>query len=158
MERGRVLTRNPSARTPPTDSGARPQGIDDTAGSPRAKSPVFRLRFCARGEQSFSFSHAMSRFKVLVADPISQRGVNELSAGGALDISTQTGLKEDELIRIIGEYSALVVRSETKVNARVIEAATKLKVVGRAGVGVDNVDVDAATKRGIIVMNTPGGN
>ena len=100
----------------------------------------------------------MSRFKVLVADPISPRGVEELRADAALDVSIQTGLKEDQLISIIGEYSALVVRSETKVNARVIEAATNLKVVGRAGVGVDNVDVEAATKRGIIVMNTPGGN
>lgn len=100
----------------------------------------------------------MSRFKVLVADPISPRGVEELRADAALDVSIQTGLKEDQLISIIGEYSALVVRSETKVNARVIDAATNLKVVGRAGVGVDNVDVEAATKRGIIVMNTPGGN
>ena len=104
------------------------------------------------------FLTPMSRFKVLVADPISPRGVEELRADAALDISIQTGLKEDQLISIIGEYSALVVRSETKVNARVIEAATNLKVVGRAGVGVDNVDVEAATKRGIIVMNTPGGN
>lgn len=96
--------------------------------------------------------------KILVADPISERGVSELAAGGALDVTVKTGLKEDELLKIIGEYSGLVVRSQTKVNAKVINAATKLKVVGRAGVGVDNVDVEAATKRGIIVMNTPGGN
>ena len=96
--------------------------------------------------------------KVLVADPISERGVSELAEGGALDVTVKTGLKEDQLLEIIPQFSALVVRSQTKANARVIDAATNLKVIGRAGVGVDNVDVDAATKRGIIVMNTPGGN
>ena len=96
--------------------------------------------------------------KVLVADPISQRGVEELAAGGALEVLVKTKLPEAELLKMIPEFSALVVRSETKVTAAVLEAATHLKVVGRAGVGVDNVDVDAATKRGVIVMNTPGGN
>jgi D-3-phosphoglycerate dehydrogenase / 2-oxoglutarate reductase len=100
----------------------------------------------------------MSVPKVLVSDPISDRGVQELAAGGALDVTVQTGLKEPQLLEIIPQFSALVVRSQTKVNARVIEAAKNLKVVGRAGVGVDNVDVEAATRRGIIVMNTPGGN
>ena len=69
----------------------------------------------------------------------------------------QTGLKEDQLLEIIPDCAALIVRSETKVNARVLEAAKALKVVGRAGVGVDNVDVEAATARGVIVMNTPDG-
>lgn len=96
--------------------------------------------------------------KVLVADPISERGVAELAEGGQLDVTVKTGLKEDQLLEIIGEYSALVVRSQTKATARLIEAAHQLKVIGRAGVGVDNVDVEAATKRGVIVMNTPGGN
>ena len=96
--------------------------------------------------------------KILVADPISERGVSELASGGALDVTVKTGLKEDELIAIIPPFAGLVVRSQTKANAKVINAATNLKVIGRAGVGVDNVDVDAATKRGIIVMNTPGGN
>lgn len=96
--------------------------------------------------------------KVLVADPISQRGVDELAAGGTLEVVVQTGLPEAELLKIIPEFSALVVRSQTKVTAAVLDAAAKLKVVGRAGVGVDNVDVDAATRHGVIVMNTPGGN
>lgn len=96
--------------------------------------------------------------KVLVADPVSERGVAELKAGGALDVTVQTGLKENELIEIIPQFSGLVVRSQTKATAKVLEAATKLRVIGRAGVGVDNVDVEAATQRGIIVMNTPGGN
>ena len=99
-----------------------------------------------------------SKPKVLVADPVSQRGVDELANGGALEVVVNTGLPEAELIKIIPEFSALVVRSQTKVTAAVLDAATKLRVVGRAGVGVDNVDVDAATRRGVIVMNTPGGN
>src|SRR4030095_7153772 len=104
------------------------------------------------------FSRVMNKPKVLVADPISERGVNELAAGGFLEVTVKTGLKKDQLLEIIGEFSALVVRSQTKATARLIEAAKQLKVIGRAGVGVDNVDVDAATKRGVIVMNTPGGN
>jgi D-3-phosphoglycerate dehydrogenase len=100
----------------------------------------------------------MSFPKVLVADPVSRRGVDELASGGALEVVVQTGLKEPELIALIPEFSALVVRSQTKVTAAVLAAATNLKVVGRAGVGVDNVDVDAATRQGVIVMNTPGGN
>ena len=100
----------------------------------------------------------MEKPKVLVADPVSERGIEELSAGGTLEVSVQTGLPEAELIKIIPDFDALVVRSQTKVTAKVIDAAKKLKVIGRAGVGVDNVDVEAATKRGIIVLNTPGGN
>jgi len=96
--------------------------------------------------------------KVLVADPVSQSGVDELATGGALEVVVKTGLPEAEIIKIIPEFSALVVRSQTKVTAAVIEAAKNLKVVGRAGVGVDNVNIEAATKHGVIVMNTPGGN
>jgi D-3-phosphoglycerate dehydrogenase len=96
--------------------------------------------------------------KVLVADPISERGIAQLAEGGLLDVTVKTGLKEEQLLEIIGEYSALVVRSQTKATPKLIEAATNLRVIGRAGVGVDNVDVEAATKRGVIVMNTPGGN
>lgn len=100
----------------------------------------------------------MSSLKVLVADPISQSGVDELAAGGALEVTVKTGLPEAELVKIIPDFSALVVRSQTKVTSAVLEAGKSLRVVGRAGVGVDNVDVDAATKNGVIVMNTPGGN
>ncbi|MBV8899351.1 MAG: phosphoglycerate dehydrogenase, partial [Verrucomicrobia bacterium] len=96
--------------------------------------------------------------KVLVADAISARGIQALKGGGELEVDVKTGLKEDALAEVIGAYNGLVVRSQTKVTARVLAAAKALKVVGRAGVGVDNVDVDAATRAGIIVMNTPGGN
>jgi D-3-phosphoglycerate dehydrogenase len=100
----------------------------------------------------------MSIPKVLVADPISETGVAELAEGKLLHVDVLTGKTEAELLEIIGEYSGLVVRSQTKVTTRLLDAAHQLKVVGRAGVGVDNVDVEAATKRGVIVMNTPGGN
>ena len=96
--------------------------------------------------------------KILVSDPIAQKGVETLRANPKFQVDVNTGLKEDALLQIIGDYDALVVRSQTKVNKNVIDAAKKLRVIGRAGVGVDNVDVEAATRRGIIVMNTPGGN
>ena len=100
----------------------------------------------------------MAKPKVLVSDPISQLGVDALGEGGLLDVTFKPGLPHEELLKIIPEYSALVVRSQTKVGADVIAAAKNLKAIGRAGVGVDNVDVEAATARGIVVMNTPGGN
>ena len=96
--------------------------------------------------------------KVLIADSISQRGVDELSRDGALEVSAKTGLSEADLVKIIPDFSAIVVRSQTKVTGAILNAATRLRVVGRAGVGVDNVDVDTATRRGVIVMNAPGGN
>src|SRR6266702_3837750 len=96
--------------------------------------------------------------KVLVADSISQRGVDELSRDGVLDVSVQTKLGPAKLVEIIPEFAALIVRSETKVTGEVLNAAKKMRVVGRAGVGVDNVDVETATRRGVIVLNAPGGN
>lgn len=95
--------------------------------------------------------------KVLVSDNISSKGVEILKKAG-LDVDVKTGLKPDELKSIIGEYHALVVRSATKATADIIEAAKNLKVIGRAGSGLDNVDKAAASKSGIVVMNTPGGN
>lgn len=95
--------------------------------------------------------------KVLVSDNISQKGIDILKKAG-LEVDVKTGLKPEELRAIIGEYDALIIRSATKVTEDIIEAAEKLKVIGRAGTGVDNVDKVAATKKGIVVMNTPGGN
>ncbi len=94
--------------------------------------------------------------KVLVTDPIAQDGINALAAHAEVDV--KLGIPAEELISIIGEYDALVVRSETKVTAAVIEAARNLVVIGRAGAGVDNIDLEAATQRGIIVVNAPLGN
>src|SRR5206468_3619346 len=100
----------------------------------------------------------MTRPKVLIADHISQRGVDELTRDGLIDLAIRTGLSENELIDVIPEFTALVVRSQTRVTAGIFNAGTKLRVVGRAGVGVDNVDVETATRRGIVVLNAPGGN
>ena len=94
--------------------------------------------------------------KVLVSDPIDQTGIDILSQVAQVDV--RTGLSPAELKAIIGDYDALMIRSGTQVTAEVIGAATKLRIIGRAGVGVDNVDVPAATKRGVIVVNSPEGN
>ncbi len=96
--------------------------------------------------------------KVLIADSISPRGIQELSRDGALDVAIHTGLPEAELVKIIPDFSAIIVRSQTKVTGAILNAGSKLRVVGRAGVGVDNVDVETATRRGVIVLNAPGGN
>ncbi|MHB8872357.1 MAG: phosphoglycerate dehydrogenase [Myxococcaceae bacterium] len=96
--------------------------------------------------------------KVLVADDLSADGIAILKAGKGLEVDVKVGLKPPELKAIIGEYDALAVRSATKVTAEILEAGKKLKVIGRAGVGVDNVDLPAANRKGVVVMNTPGGN
>src|SRR5216117_2908742 len=100
----------------------------------------------------------MTPLKVLIADSISQRGIDELSCDDALDVVIKTGLSEKELIEIIMPFSALIVRSQTRITADILNAGAKLRVVGRAGVGVDNVDVETATRRGVVVLNAPGGN
>ena len=94
--------------------------------------------------------------KVIIADELSEEGIKILSPHAEVDV--KTGLKPEELIAIIGDYDALIVRSQTKVTADVIRAGKKLQVIARAGVGVDNVNVDEATQHGIIVVNAPTGN
>lgn len=94
--------------------------------------------------------------KVLVSDPIDQVGIDILSQVAQVDV--QTNLSPDELIQKIADYDALMIRSGTRVTKDVIEASTNLKIIGRAGVGVDNVDVLAATRKGIVVVNSPEGN
>ncbi len=99
---------------------------------------------------------SISRSKVLVPEKVSPDGLRMLQA--SLDVDERTGLSPDQLRDIIGDYEALIVRSETKVTASLLEAGKKLRVVARAGVGVDNVDLDAATRLGVIVVNSPQGN
>lgn len=94
--------------------------------------------------------------RVLVSDPLAEEGVEILRE--VCDVDIRTGCTEDELVEIIGDYDALLVRSGTRVTERVIEAAHRLTFIGRAGAGVDNIDLDAATRRGIIVANAPEGN
>jgi D-3-phosphoglycerate dehydrogenase/(S)-sulfolactate dehydrogenase len=95
--------------------------------------------------------------RVLVADDLSPESVRILRDAG-LEVDVKVGLAPDALEGIVAGYDALAVRSATKVTARLLERAARLRVVGRAGVGVDNVDLDAATRRGVVVMNTPGGS
>ncbi len=96
--------------------------------------------------------------KVLVSDNLSPKGIELFEATGKIKVDVKTGLSPEELKAIISEYDGLVIRSATKVTEDLLSAAKKLKVVGRAGIGLDNVDIGAATKRGIAVMNTPDGN
>jgi D-3-phosphoglycerate dehydrogenase len=94
--------------------------------------------------------------KILVADSIAEEGIQSLRSHAQVDIKTK--LAPEQLKAIIGDYDALIVRSQTQVRAEVIESGKKLKVIGRAGVGTDNIDIDAATKKGIVVVNAPTGN
>ena len=94
--------------------------------------------------------------RVIVSDPIAREGVELLSRQAEVDV--RTGLDKEKLKRILPEYDGLIVRSETKVTADVVDAGAKLQVIGRAGVGVDNIDLEAATRRGIAVVNAPTGN
>ncbi|HVN73693.1 MAG TPA: phosphoglycerate dehydrogenase [Methanoregula sp.] len=100
----------------------------------------------------------MANARVLVSDPLAEEGLAILRAAPGVEVDVRTELKEDELCKILPGYDALLVRSGTEVTAKVIEAGKKLKFIGRAGVGVDNIDVDAATRKGIIVANAPEGN
>ena len=96
--------------------------------------------------------------KVLVADPISASGIDELSRDNRLEVAVCTGLAKGEILKLIGDAHGIIVRSQTKVTAEILNAAKQLRVVGRAGVGVDNVDVETATRRGVVVLNAPGAN
>jgi D-3-phosphoglycerate dehydrogenase len=96
--------------------------------------------------------------RVLVADELSTDGLETLRKAPGITVDVKTGLKPSDLKAIIGEYDVLAVRSATKVTPEVLEHPGKLKLIGRAGVGVDNIDVEAATRKGVMVMNTPGGN
>ena len=95
--------------------------------------------------------------RVLISDKLSPLAA-KVFANRGIEVDIKVGLEKAELAEIIGEYDGLVVRSATKVSAKIIARADKLKVIGRAGIGVDNIDIAAATARGIIVMNTPFGN
>lgn len=99
----------------------------------------------------------MNRTKILVADDVSDSGLQPLRDAN-FDVDKQAGLSVDELLAAVAGCQGLVVRSETKVTSQVMDAASELRVIGRAGVGVDNIDVAAATARGIVVMNAPDGN
>jgi len=96
--------------------------------------------------------------KVLISDKLAKEGIDLLNSMGDVEVTIKTGISEDDLAKIIGEYDGLIIRSGTKVTAKVLANPGKFRAVARAGVGVDNVDVKEATRKGILVMNTPGGN
>ena len=96
--------------------------------------------------------------KVLVSDPLAEVGITLLQETPGIEVDINTDLTPEELRGIIGQYHALIIRSSTRVTADIIAAAQNLKIIGRAGIGLDNVDVSAASKKGIVVMNTPEGN
>ena len=96
--------------------------------------------------------------KILISDKLAEAGINYLNEQSDIQIHIQTGLSEDGLCEIIGDYDALLIRSDTQVTAKVLQAAKRLKLIGRAGIGVDNVDIPLATELGIIIMNTPDAN
>jgi len=101
---------------------------------------------------------SQQKMRVLIADALGKGGLAILEKEKSLEVEERIGLKPDELVKIIDRYDAVIIRSGTRLTREVLEAATRLRVIGRAGVGVDNVDLPTATKRGIIVMNTPEGN
>ncbi len=96
--------------------------------------------------------------RILVSDPLSDRGIEILRREPGFEVEIKTGLKEPELAKILPDFDVLLVRSATKVTASLLERADRLKLIGRAGIGIDNVDVAAASKKGVVVMNTPTGN
>ena len=96
--------------------------------------------------------------KILVTDPLAPQGLEVFQRASGFEVDVRIGLKPDELRKIVADYDGWVIRSGTKITAELIAAAKNLKVIGRAGVGFENIDVDAASKKGIVVMNTPGGN
>ncbi len=97
-------------------------------------------------------------FKVLITDPIAEKGIEILKKEEDIDLYNEPDIPFDELLEIVREFDALITRSRTPVNKKLIERAERLKVIGRAGVGVDNIDIEEASRRGILVINTPGAN
>lgn len=100
----------------------------------------------------------MTKYNVIVLDPVSQDGIQELVDNDSFNVTRQEGLSEAQIIDIIHDFEAVIVRSQTTITERIIQHAKKLKMIARAGVGVDNIDIDAATKHGVIVVNAPEGN
>ncbi|MFY9573017.1 MAG: phosphoglycerate dehydrogenase, partial [Blastocatellia bacterium] len=96
--------------------------------------------------------------RILVCDGLEKNGVDKLLSASGVIVDERPSISGDELAQLIGGYEALIVRSKTRVTAELIERAANLRVVGRAGTGVDNIDVSAATRRGIVVMNAAAGN
>jgi D-3-phosphoglycerate dehydrogenase len=111
-----------------------------------------------KNEKEDFFLGVENMIKILITDKLAQEGIDLLNSTEGVEAVVKTGISEDELAQIIGEHDGLIIRSGTKVTAKVLENPGKLKGIARAGVGVDNIDIPEATRKGILVMNTPGGN
>jgi D-3-phosphoglycerate dehydrogenase len=101
---------------------------------------------------------AVKSFRVLIADAISEQGIETLRSAPGFEVTVKTGMSPEALGSIVGDFDGLLVRSATKVTKQVLSTPGRLRVIGRAGTGVDNIDLDAAKQAGVVVMNTPGGN
>src|ERR1044072_8313162 len=124
-----------------------------------ATSSGFRVRIAMLMPPEWRREKAMARPKVLISDALSPAAVQIFKDRGVeVDFQPNLGKDKEKLAEIIGNYDGLAIRSATKATAKIIDKAVKLKVIGRAGIGVDNVEIPAATAKGIIVMNTPFGN
>ena len=97
-------------------------------------------------------------YKILITDKLAQEGIDLINLTDDFEAVVNLGIGEDELSKIIGDYEGLIIRSATTVTPKVLENSGRLKGIARAGVGVDNIDIPAATQKGVLVMNTPGGN
>jgi D-3-phosphoglycerate dehydrogenase len=100
----------------------------------------------------------MKKYHILVTDNIAQEGLNILLNDKTVEVEIKAGINNEELKKIIGRYDAIITRSGTPITASLIKNPGKLKIIGRAGVGVDNINIEAASKKGIIVLNAPTGN
>ena len=155
-----VLTLWRPGASPP--GPARPTWLPTCAAHPRCAVRAARrpraLRAASSGRHESDGAATMKTAKVLVSDKLSDSGLNVLRSAPGIEVDYRPGLSEQELAEAIVDYDALVIRSGSKVTAKVLEKADSLQVIGRAGIGVDNVDVPAASRKGVVVMNTPTGN
>src|SRR4030043_1376802 len=122
------------------------------------KKRLLRPQGARNDEKSKKVFWRFLMIKVLITDKLAQEGIDLLNSMDGVEAVVKLKISEDELAKIIGEYDGLLGRSDTKVTAKVLANPGKLKGVARAGVGVEHIDVPAATRKGILVMNTPGGN
>src|SRR5208337_1231557 len=143
-------------KAPPKATDEGPHPLRRRCLFPVSPHPALRATFSRKAGEGHPRETPMAP-RVLISDKLSPAAVAIFKERG-VEVDVKPGLDKDELARIIGEYDGLAIRSATKVTAKLLERATKLKIVGRAGIGVDNVDIPAATARGVIVMNTPFGN
>src|SRR5271157_3942079 len=125
----------------------------DRGGSEEPTQAYSEVRRGERRSDNEGIHLKANRYKVLVTDNVASEGLDILTQDGTIEVDVRPGIKNPELAQIIGEYDAIITRSGTAVTADLLEKPGRLKIIGRAGVGLDNIDIEAASKKGIIVMN-----